>query len=275
MTAPFPPIGLLAEVSGSVSALRDNDLIATLLILVFGMALGIALICLLLVVYFLRTGRLATRRDSRRPESIPGSWKLPSSFYGTPCRWLAIRTTNMHWVQTALRLHNPAPCSWEEGLSAAHEQKLFIAPPVAGWILVFGSNLPDPAEDVDRCFHFIANLSRKLGEVQFFSFNRVVSHHAWVHADQGHVQRAYAWAGRTLWNQGRLSRAEQELRLRCFDYGESAERIYFAHGSPAILNTERVPLLASRWSIDPTAINARMLRESHGIAGEMSRSKTH
>ena len=265
----------MAEAAGTMSGWGDNDLIPTLLILVFGMALGLALICLLLVVYFLRTGRIAARRDLRRVEVYPRSWKLSPAVPSSPSRWLAIRTSNMHWVQVALRLHNTAPCSWEEGLCAAHEQKLFIAPPVGGWILVFGSNLPDPAEDVDKCFHFLVQLSRKLGQIQFFSLNRVVSHHAWVHAEQGVVHRAYAWAGRTLWNQGKITRAEQELRLKCFDYGDVQERVYSPQGSPASLNTERVPLLASRWSIDPTAINLRMLRESHGIAGEISRSRAH
>ena len=47
-----------------------------------------------------------------------------------------------------------------------------------------------------------AELSRKIGQVQFFSVNRAVNHHAWVQAEAGVIQRAYAWAGRTFWNQG-------------------------------------------------------------------------
>jgi hypothetical protein len=175
----------------------------------------------------------------------------------------------------ALRLHNPSPCSWEEGLHAANEQKLFISPPVAGWVLVFGANLPDPADDVDRCYHFVIQLSRKLGQVQMFSFNRVLNHHAWILADQGRIQRAYAWAGRTLWHQGKVTRAETDLRLKFYDYADAPDRMHFSHGSPAALNTERVPLLAARWSVDPTALNSRLLRESHGIAGDLSRPKIH
>lgn len=266
---------LFGSAAPTLAAWRQHDLMATLLILVFGMALGVALVCLLLVLYFLRTGRIKPRRKPARTAIDTGSWKVHTAIHGSPTRWLAIRTTNMHWVQLALQLHKPLPCSWEEGLCAAHEQKLFISPPVGGWILVLGSNLPDPADDVDRTFHFIVRLSRKLGEVQFFNINRVVNHHAWVHADEGRIQRAYAWAGRTLWNQGKPSRAEVDLRLRCYDYGEDTDPLHFAQGSPASINTDRVPLLAARWSIDPAAIEARMMRESHGIAGELSQSKIH
>jgi len=274
MTLPLSQLAILGDANGISAAWRDQDLTATLLIMIFGMALGVALVCLLMVLYFLRTGRLGTRQLPHRAD-YPGHRRFHSLLQGVPCRWLAVRTGNMHWVQIALRLHNPSRCSWEEGLTAAHEQKLFISPPVRGWVLVFGAKLPDPAEDVDRCFHLMAQLSGKLGQVQFFSFNRVLNHHAWVMADQGRIKRAYAWAGHTLWNQGNMTRAEIDLHLRCYDYAESPDRAHLTPGSAAALNTERVPLLAARWSVDPTAINSRMLRESHGIAGHPLRPKTH
>src|SRR5580765_7560098 len=91
----------------------------------------------------------------------------PGQFLNRPTSWLAIKSRNLVAVQSALGLHHVKPCSLLEGL-AGHE-KLFIAPPLKGWILVFGSGLPDPADDVDLCFRFIVNLSRKLGAVQFFS----------------------------------------------------------------------------------------------------------
>jgi hypothetical protein len=160
-------------------------------------------------------------------------------------------------------------------LSAAHDHKLFISPPVRGWVLVMGTNLPEPSEDVDKCFRFLVELSRKVGQVQFFSVNRAVNHHAWVQAEAGGIVRAYAWAGRTVWNQGVATRAELDLGLKCFGYGEGEERIDYGRPDPAALNTERLPLLASRWSLDPTSIDARMLREHQGIAGQLLRSRAH
>jgi hypothetical protein len=137
-----------------------------------------------------------------------------------------------------------------------------------------GASLPDPADDVDRCFHFLLELSRKLGHVQFFSLSRVLNHHAWVQAEQGQILRAYAWAGRTLWNQGRPTRAELELGLTCLDYWEQSAPTAFGQSDAAGLNTDRVPLLAARWSLDPATIDVRRCKESHGIAGELSRRKT-
>ena len=43
---------------------------------------------------------------------------------------------------------------------------------------------------------------------------------------------------------------------------------------PFARNTDRVSLLASRWSLDPTTIDPRLLSETRGIAGEVSRSRT-
>jgi len=45
--------------------------------------------------------------------------------------------------------------------------------------------LPDPADDVDVCYRLLAELSRKLGHVQFFNANTVLNQHAWVQAEHG------------------------------------------------------------------------------------------
>jgi hypothetical protein len=37
------------------------------------------------------------------------------------------------------------------------------------------------------------------------------------------------------------------------------------------LNTEKVPLLAARWSLDPASIDERFLEREHGLAGEPRR----
>lgn len=266
---------MLGEAAGGLSAMREGDLIAALLLLLLGIALGIGVTCLLMVVHFLKKGRLANRPRLRSMNLLARERRLHAPIFNVPSRWLAVRSGNPQLVQAALGLNNPTPCSWEEGLTAAHEHKLFISPAIRGWVLVMGSNLPEPGDDVDRCFRFVMELSRKLGQVQFFSLNRAVNHHTWVQAEFGAVQRAYAWAGKTLWNQGAITRAELDLGLKCHAYGEGEERVDFGRPDPAALNTERLPLLASRWSLDPTSIDARVLRENQGITGQLSRSKAH
>src|SRR5215469_16098931 len=121
------------------------------------------------------------------------SLSLKSSHVQRPTTWLAVRSRNVHAVQVALGLNNVQPCTWLEGLSG--DEKLFIAPPVKGWVLIIGSGLPDPADDVDVCFRFLTHLSQKLGHVQYFKANRVLGHHAWVRVESGRVTRGYAWAG--------------------------------------------------------------------------------
>ena len=125
---------------------------------------------------------------------------------------------------------------------------------------------------MDLCFRFIVNLSRKLGQVQFFTANRVLYHHAWIRADGGRIGRAYAWAGRTLWQQGLMTPAECELELQCFDYIEPDAAAPFAVSDLVSANVDRVPLLAARWSLDPAAIDQRILSSEFGVAGEPSRS---
>jgi hypothetical protein len=236
-----------------------------LLLLLFSIALSIGFAIIVLLV-----------RRARERQLQPGSPASQGScpyertcIFRRPGCWLAVKSRNLLAVQSALGLHNPKPCSWTEGLTG--DEKLFIAPPVNGWILVMGAGLPDPSDDVDACFRFLVELSRKLGQVQFFSASRVLHHHAWVKADGGRVVRAYAWAGRTLWQQGKRTSAENELGLKCFEYMEPAERVSFETPDPAAVNVDKVPLLAARWSLDPARVEEHALEAQRGVAGEPSR----
>ena len=244
-----------------------ENLIPVLLLLLFGLAFSI---CSAFVGFVLRERRLR-RSLEPPPEAAPsgsvGDFSpLSPCFLDRPICWLAIKSRSLLKVQSALGLHNPKVCSLAEGMSGG--EKLFIAPPINGWILVLGESLPEPREDVDVCFRFVMNLSRKLGEVQFFNSSRVLQDHAWVWADRGRVVRAYAWAGKTLWKQGPMTSAGKELDLKCFEYTETSERL-----EPDVIpaNFEKVPLLAARWSLDPACIDERCHGTERGIAGEPSR----
>jgi len=235
-----------------------------LLLLLFSTALSIGLAIIVLLV---RRARERANEPTCAPE--PACPYERTCIFRRPGCWLAVKSRNLLAVQSALGLHNVKPCSWTEGL--AGDEKLFVAPPVKGWILVMGSGLPDPSDDVDACFRFVLSLSRKLGQVQFFSASRVLNHHAWIKMDGGRVLRAYAWAGRTLWQQGARTSAETELGLKCFEYMEPAERLSFGAPDPVALNVDKVPLLAARWSLDPARIEEHALEAQHGVAGEPSR----
>jgi hypothetical protein len=233
-----------------------------LLLVSIGLSIGISVIALI-VRHARRAGAPARiEKDAFCPLERTCAFRRPGC-------WLAIKGNNLFSVQSALALHNPKPCYWIQGL--AGDEKLFIAPPIKGWILVFGSGLPDPSEDVDACFRFVVDLSRKLGQVQFFSVSRVLHYHAWVKADTGKVLRAYVWAGQTLWQQGRPTQAENDLDLKCFEYAEAVEPASLGGRDVICANVDKVPLLAARWSLDPAGIEERFLEREPGISGEPSR----
>ena len=241
------------------------EIMPALLMVLLCMALSIGVTTL---VFLVRRSHKVHPAVSVADAPVAGTYGQ-SGFMRRPNCWLAIKSRNLLAVQAALALHNPKPCPFLRGLSG--EEKLFIAPPVNGWILVTGSGLPEPNEDVDACFRFVVELSRKLGKVQFFSYSRVLQHHAWVQADGGHVVRAYAWAGKTLWKQGFRTQAEKDLGLRCFDYLEPSQRPLFGQPDCIAANLEKVPLLAARWSLDPARIDEHLVETERGIAGEPSR----
>src|SRR5437667_7362813 len=263
-----------ADVSGTSTASQSH---AAIVLPLLGLLLTVLLIGALLALYvrkYMRKRNAAEVGRPGRPNGGPrGARIFQSPIFHCPNRWLAVKGNNPQAVQKALGLHNPTPCSWTEGMARVSDQKLFISPPVNGWVLVVGSLLPEPSEDVDACFRFLQRLSRELGEVQFFSVNRAVGHHAWARFERGRALRGYAWAGETIWNQGHKTWAERKLALRCYDYCESNGRSHFAQLERSRANAEKVLLLASIWSLDPSSVDDSALTDAFGIAGDLSRAR--
>lgn len=240
------------------------DTIPLMLLALHLLALGVATIIFLGMIVLQRRARAV------QPMAPAGDTLLSTNPVRTrrPAVWLAIRSSNPKAVQAALGVSYPAPCPWTEGITGEHE--FFIGPPVNGWIVVTGSGLPRPGHDVDRCFHFLIQLSRVLSHIQFFVADPVSHHHAWVQVENGAVKRAYAWTGETVWNQGTKSLAEMELNMKCFGYGEAAGTDAAATERNAAINVAKVPLLATRWSIAPMAIDGNLQSPADGIAGKSS-----
>ncbi|HEX3799422.1 MAG TPA: hypothetical protein VH413_12050 [Verrucomicrobiae bacterium] len=252
-------------------ATQDHNLMASMLVLMLSFVVVMGIFLVYLVLRW-RHVRLTTPAESRSFEELATALAIKGPRLGLkrPNCWLAIQNSDLLAVQSALALHNPKPCSWSEGLSGEGESKLFVSPPVSGWVLVMGPALPDPGEDVDVCFRFLLELSRKVGQVQFFNENGMLNEHAWVRAESGRILRGYAWAGKTLWNQGSVTAAEVELGMKCYDYAEPEPKA-FGLGEPGVNNADKVHLLASRWSVDPDTIDERLIEQELGIVGQPSR----
>ena len=146
-------------------------------------------------------------------------------------------------------------------MARLRERRVFVSPPVDGWTLVIGAGLPDPAADVDVAYRFLTRLSRSIGEVHFYSADRVLNFHSWARLDSGRVTRAYAWAGETVWNEGRSTLEERLLGMRCRAYAEEPPPVRFGEVPSELHNTERVVLLARRWSVDPMAAIEILLQQ--------------
>lgn len=268
-------LAVLTDPTDPGAAFRTGDLIAYLLVSLLAMVLFLGALCVLLVLQVRQSKKsLVLAKPSVARQAIDRDQKPKPLLFDFPSRWLAVKSADSQAVQSALGLQNPTPCSWEQGLARSQDFKLFVSPPINGWVLVAGLGLPDPSDDVDRVFHFILCLSRKVGHVQYFSVNRAVNSHAWVLADQARVRRAYAWAGTTLWCQGELTSAEKELAMTCFDYSEASPPT-FPPDETHRANVDKVPLLAGRWSVDPTALDQSANELGLGIAGELRQSKPH
>ena len=213
-------------------------------------------------------------RGVRRP--APGMDLLAFSTLGkkrmmafpAPVRWIAIHSS--HAVRLAEWLGPSAVFGmpWSEALARSRERRFFVSPPVDGWTLVIGSSVPDPAQNVDSVYIFLRRLSAVFGEVHYYGADRVLGFHGWARVDRDVVTRAYAWAGETLWNEGRMSIEERELGLRCRTYGEEADAVRFPEMPPEFQNVERVVLLARRWSIDPIAASEILLHQDGVQSGD-------
>ena len=219
--------------------------------------------------YFLARRQVSQMQRHEAAMSRPPLEDLIPNSLDLPEQWLAIRSGNVAAVQETLGLSNPRRCTWQDGFAITGVERLFISPPVNGWILVVGPALPAPEEDVDFCFHFLSHISRRLGHVQYFSLNSALSHHCWVRAHTGRIERAYAWCGETLWNQGRVTPEESVLGMDCHNYATTVEDLDFQQVGKLNQNTAKLSNLAARWSLNPAALKPEIFAKSAGISGEL------
>ena len=184
-----------------------------------------------------------------------------------PNRWMVVHQVKAAAVRNALGLHGVHWCTLSDGLQMASQNRYFISLPIREWVFVFGSEIPDPSVDPDFLFRFLSDMSRELGTVQFFSCDPVLGHHAWAWLESGQVKRAFAWNGTTLWNQGRMTPEERQLKLECPDYFESGANPGSAMDSIQ-QNSDKVTALAARWGVGPNRLTQRLASGAQGIVGK-------
>lgn len=245
---------------------RTDDAVAYLLLLLILKVMILGGLCVTMGVFIHRQNQARARKSRKSKSPTKPAERI---MFEPPARWLALKSEDADLITQALGLKNAKPCAWDDGIHSSREDQLFLAPPVDGWTLVFGPGLRRYSDDPDRCFHLMRQLSRQAGTAQFFTSNTVFNHHGWVLACDGQILRGYFWAGETLWDQGHQTSAERDLGMVCFKYGESCPDEDTASHDPSSRNSDRVHLLAGKWSIDPVKIDSRNWAHQSGLVGEI------
>lgn len=171
--------------------------------------------------------------------------------FGSQTCWLAIRTKHMKEVADILEIEDAHSCDWESGLaaSAQNDGSVFITPAIGDWVLVIGRSILKKVGldyPIDG-FKWIKEVSEQFGLVYYFCTHQKAQYQAWIKADKGEVERAYAYSGKeneVFWEWGDMTNTEAAL-LR------SLEAVY----GNQIIDEAVVLALAAKWTVDTSFRN--------------------
>ncbi|HVZ73893.1 MAG TPA: hypothetical protein VHJ20_16050 [Polyangia bacterium] len=190
---------------------------------------------------------------------------LPRAF-GPRSVWFAFHGPSSTDVAAALGLKEVAPSSWEAGVAGAYAGRVFVTPPIDGWVLATSARFPDAGGGghEDSATPMLEQLSKRFGEVQYFGSYDEIGWSAWARFRDGTPVRKFSFLGAqdvVLWNEGAPTPEEHELGLA---FGK--QRAATDGGG---LDATSVFAVARKWSVDPAAIQSRHLGPSLGVSGTM------
>jgi hypothetical protein len=223
-----------------------------------------ALVCLLALAALSPACHKRAPVDATSGELTPPP-DLPRPF-GPRCVWLAVHGATSAAVARALELRDVAPSGWEAGVKGAYAGRVFVTPPIDGWVLAASVRFPDAGDAThqDRATPLLERLSDTFGEVQYFGAYDEVGWSAWARFRNGGAVRKLAVLASQdalLWNEGEPSAVEQSLGLA--PKGTPPAKA----ASP--LDDHAVFSVARAWSVDPSALESRHLGPSLGIIGAL------
>ncbi|MFD3453685.1 hypothetical protein ACFWVC_16070 [Streptomyces sp. NPDC058691] len=181
---------------------------------------------------------------------------------GYKTSWLAVRDAGPEEVADALGLRHRRSMDWQGGTEVAYRNGVFVARPVAEWTIAHSRIHLLPETDATQP-HFPAwlrSLSTRLGDLQFFTTDRIGEFHAWARVDAGELTRAYCYFGQrgdVPLRLGEPTDIERELGVGergleegRHDWQESDWDAWFA----AMPNEGHVMRIARSWGICPLDI---------------------
>jgi hypothetical protein len=194
--------------------------------------------------------------------------------FGSNMAWLALETADTEAVATALGIRDTRTATWTQGIDAAHQNSLFVTPPLADWTLVVGTPLLPPERLVEFVKPLLQRLSDQFGDAQYFCTNQALGLHIWARARKGRLVRGYGWFGQkgfTLWDEGAKTKEERDLGFE-FSHPHGV-----TDGQPSNQNGSGpdegwVMQLAYLWSIDPMTLDGQLKEPVMGLLGSVAES---
>ena len=182
--------------------------------------------------------------QSEMPEMTPDK---PRPF-GYKTNWICVKCDSSERVIEALGLKNAARSNWEFGLSQTRD-RVFVTPPLDGYVLAVGYDTFGIMPSVDEELEALKAVAARFDEVQCYSSHRVSDFYAWAKFVDGQLVRGYGWNGgdgMVYLNEGELTPEEENLGFDSFiqrdeDDWESVE----------FPDEESVVEIAAAWGIDP------------------------
>ena len=181
---------------------------------------------------------------------------------GDKTSWITTRDANSHEVADALALKSRRRMRWSAGTSAAHEYGVYIARPVAEWLIAHSrDDLPTQIDATHPDFpDWLRALGDEIGDFDYFATDRVGESHAWASVESGDIARAYCYIGERRevpLHIGEPTEIELELGVghRWLEEGwqewrEPEWSVWLA----AMPNESHVMRIARQWSICPLEI---------------------
>jgi hypothetical protein len=197
--------------------------------------------------------------------------------FGPDMSWIALKTSDTVAVVGALGIGNPVSANWDCGIGTVYdddlgENRVFVSPPVEGWVFVVGTCLPHPHGRffVDKCTPLLLDLSSQFGDVQYFACYNELDLYAWAKLTAGRLVRGFGIGDDgVVWSRGRTTREERLLGLKLFELRGVRGRKGDAGGELLMHPTpEHVMRLAGDWSLNPTLLDGVVTGPGLGAIGE-------
>lgn len=117
--------------------------------------------------------------------------------FGYKMVWFAVKSNDKKRIAELLKLKGIQETNWKTGIKNAYNYSVFVSPTIEKWTLVVGLDLPkgDSLESVEEIKMILIELSKELGEAQFFGTHRVVGFNCWMKAINGEIKRIYSFLG--------------------------------------------------------------------------------